>query len=97
MTNIYLCGLRSSFAGFEEEITLLIEMKCFGGPCECVCVGGHKWLLMAITMDGQFISPSGQGNIITHRPTAARRLIGSAPTRWTRSTGTCRGPPFALF
>jgi len=42
MTNIYLCGLRSSFAGFEEEITLLIEMKCFGGLCECVCVCGRS-------------------------------------------------------
>lgn len=55
MANNYLCGLRSSFAGFEKEITLLIEMECL-----CVCVGGHKWLLMAITMDGQFISPIGR-------------------------------------
>jgi len=59
MANNYLCGLRSSFAGFEKEITLLIEMECLC-VCVCVCVGGHKWLLMAITMDGQFISPIGR-------------------------------------
>lgn len=85
--------------GFEEKITLLIEMLCVvcEGVCAGECVCSHKWLLMAITMDGQFIGPIGRADIITYRPTAARPSTGSAPIRWRRSTGTCRGPPSAPF